>query len=181
MIRFAGLIVSILLIRSFASGVTVSHSGEGNWREKSMYEYVILYNLYTFLPQDFHWYYANPVRFVLLNQCLLHCINTLYTHKDNQYKNNFRNNSYFTFTLEKLFRGTIINNSIDSIWYIHHKHQPWFAGKACAGLHPRMEDIPPGGYTEWHLQRIHGSIKGFKKQTLEIHFAPDNHVNQMAK
>lgn len=28
--RLAGLMVSILLIRSFASGVTVSHSGEGN-------------------------------------------------------------------------------------------------------------------------------------------------------
>lgn len=33
-IRFAGLMVSILLIRSFASGVTVSHSGEGNFRKK---------------------------------------------------------------------------------------------------------------------------------------------------
>lgn len=32
-IRFAGLMVSILLIRSFASGVTVSHSGEGNLRK----------------------------------------------------------------------------------------------------------------------------------------------------
>ena len=28
--RFPGLIVSILLMRSLASGVTVSHSGEGN-------------------------------------------------------------------------------------------------------------------------------------------------------
>ncbi len=28
--RLDGLMVSILLIRSFASGVTVSHSGEGN-------------------------------------------------------------------------------------------------------------------------------------------------------
>lgn len=33
-IRFAGLMVSILLIRSFASGVTVSHSGEGNLKKK---------------------------------------------------------------------------------------------------------------------------------------------------
>lgn len=28
--RLAGLMVNILLIRSFASGVTVSHSGDGN-------------------------------------------------------------------------------------------------------------------------------------------------------
>lgn len=53
-IRFAGLMVSILLIRSFASGVTVSHSGEGNLRKKNMYVYVILYKLYTILPKDFY-------------------------------------------------------------------------------------------------------------------------------
>lgn len=32
--RLAGLIVSILLMRSFASGVTVSHSGEGNFKRE---------------------------------------------------------------------------------------------------------------------------------------------------
>jgi len=31
--RLEGLIVNILLIRSLASGVTVSHSGEGNYKE----------------------------------------------------------------------------------------------------------------------------------------------------
>lgn len=33
-IRLAGLIVNIWLIRFLASGVTVSHSGEGNWRRR---------------------------------------------------------------------------------------------------------------------------------------------------
>lgn len=47
-----------------------------------------------------------------------------------------------------LHRGTIINNSEDRAWHIHHKHQPLSAGKVCAGLHPRKEDNPPGGYTE---------------------------------
>lgn len=32
--RFAGFIVSIWLIKFFASGVTVSHSGDGNWKRK---------------------------------------------------------------------------------------------------------------------------------------------------
>lgn len=50
-IRFAGLMVSILLIRSFASGVTVSHSGEGNFR-KNTQVYIVLYNLHTILPKD---------------------------------------------------------------------------------------------------------------------------------
>lgn len=34
-ILFAGLMVSILLMRSLASGVTVSHSGEGNYAENT--------------------------------------------------------------------------------------------------------------------------------------------------
>lgn len=33
-IRLDGLIVNILLMRSFASGVTVSHSGDGNYKSK---------------------------------------------------------------------------------------------------------------------------------------------------
>lgn len=33
-IRLDGLMVNILLMRSLASGVTVSHSGEGNYRKK---------------------------------------------------------------------------------------------------------------------------------------------------
>lgn len=32
--RLEGLIVNILLIRSLASGVTVSHSGEGNYTQR---------------------------------------------------------------------------------------------------------------------------------------------------
>lgn len=35
-IRLAGLIVSILLIRSLASGVTVSHSGDGNFQNTNL-------------------------------------------------------------------------------------------------------------------------------------------------
>ena len=35
-IRLAGLIVSILLMRSLASGVTVSHSGDGNFKNISV-------------------------------------------------------------------------------------------------------------------------------------------------
>lgn len=35
-IRLDGLIVNILLMRSFASGVTVSHSGEGNCKYKKI-------------------------------------------------------------------------------------------------------------------------------------------------
>lgn len=34
--RLAGLIVSILLMRSLASGVTVSHSGDGNFKNTSL-------------------------------------------------------------------------------------------------------------------------------------------------
>lgn len=34
--RLAGLMVSILLMRSLASGVTVSHSGDGNFKNKSL-------------------------------------------------------------------------------------------------------------------------------------------------
>lgn len=33
--RLLGLMVSILLIRSLASGVTVSHSGDGNWQRQA--------------------------------------------------------------------------------------------------------------------------------------------------
>jgi hypothetical protein len=34
--RLAGLMVSILLMRSLASGVTVSHSGDGNFKDISL-------------------------------------------------------------------------------------------------------------------------------------------------
>lgn len=33
--RLLGLMVNILLIRSLASGVTVSHSGDGNWQRQA--------------------------------------------------------------------------------------------------------------------------------------------------
>lgn len=41
-IRLDGLMVSILLMRSLASGVTVSHSGEGNYEEEKKWIHALI-------------------------------------------------------------------------------------------------------------------------------------------
>lgn len=72
------------------------------------------------------------------------------THDSQSKKKKKDYNINLTFHSRRLLhRGTIISNSEeDRAWHIHHKHQPLSAGKVCAGLHPRKEDNPPGGYTE---------------------------------
>lgn len=92
-ILLAGLMVNIWLMRFLASGVTVSHSGEGNYR---------------------------------------------------------KHRSMVIFWLHKLY--CMIETKGDS----RHKPRLWSADRACAGLHPKMEDTPPAEYTGWLLQWHYG-------------------------